>query len=324
MNIYTPYFYIIQHTTTKMFYAGVRFSKNADPNELLREQRGYWTSSKLIRKIIQEQGNVFIIRKIKIFADSFSARNYETRFLKRIKATSNPYWYNQHENDAIDPSIVVKASFDKYGVGNPFQSPEIQLKSQQTRLEKYGVPFYSQTEEYHVKVAATSQPIYGTDRPASSDIIKDKIKETNVSKYGVDNVFKLDEFQQKASNAIREKYGVDNISQHKPSQDKKVQTFLEKYGTTNPSKHPAILQQIRDTNRDRYGMHPSQRETYKNHMLEITKRLSERPIVQHIRLYKALGFKLPQGYYRRGEDALEQLLKELIEIYGEIPHHVYE
>lgn len=49
------YFYVIEHSSTGKLYAGARVAKNCQPNELLKED-GYITSSKSVRKLIQEDG----------------------------------------------------------------------------------------------------------------------------------------------------------------------------------------------------------------------------------------------------------------------------
>lgn len=48
-----PYFYILQHKVTLKYYAGCRYSKMCHPSDLLKT---YFTSSTLIREIIQKEG----------------------------------------------------------------------------------------------------------------------------------------------------------------------------------------------------------------------------------------------------------------------------
>lgn len=60
----TPYFYIIQHTETKIMYAGSRWAKRCHPSELLQPS-GYTTSSEKINNIISEHGlSIFEIIRI--------------------------------------------------------------------------------------------------------------------------------------------------------------------------------------------------------------------------------------------------------------------
>ena len=81
-----PYFYIIEHIKSGKYYAGVRFAKNCNKEELLQEN-GYYTSSKYVKELIESDGlESFKIRKIKEFDTAKEAMEYETRFLKKVKA----------------------------------------------------------------------------------------------------------------------------------------------------------------------------------------------------------------------------------------------
>lgn len=101
MSIYTPYFYIIQDTRNGIYYAGAKWGRDANPDNFMTDD-GYKTSSNTISKIIETfNSKVFVIRKIKRFETSKEAVDYETRFLKKVKARSNKNFYNLHENDFI-------------------------------------------------------------------------------------------------------------------------------------------------------------------------------------------------------------------------------
>ena len=103
--IYNSYFYIIQHTESKIYYAGVRYAKNCNPNELLTIG-GYSTSSNIVNNIISEFGlSSFVIRKIKQFQTQEEVINYETRFLKRVNARTNDTFFNMHNNTAIKNNL---------------------------------------------------------------------------------------------------------------------------------------------------------------------------------------------------------------------------
>lgn len=99
MFIYKPYFYVIQNTITGLYYAGSKYSKNANPSDFMT-YGGYTTSSKIIKSIIEKSGlESFVIRKIKVFALAKEAYEYETRFLRKVNAKQNPKFYNGHNND---------------------------------------------------------------------------------------------------------------------------------------------------------------------------------------------------------------------------------
>jgi len=95
----TAFFYIIQHIRTGIYYAGAKYGKNhraPNPSSFLLND-GYCTSSKKVLNIISLEGiNAFEIRKIILFESSERARNYEHRFLKKVKIPHNSRFYNLH------------------------------------------------------------------------------------------------------------------------------------------------------------------------------------------------------------------------------------
>lgn len=101
MSIYQPYFYIIQEVATGMYYAGAKWSKDANPETFMIKD-GYTTSSKIVKKNIMQNGlESFVIRKIKIFSAAESVYEYETKFLRKIDARNHQKFYNAHNNDGI-------------------------------------------------------------------------------------------------------------------------------------------------------------------------------------------------------------------------------
>lgn len=94
-----PYFYIIQHVASGKYYAGSKYSKDAEPSKLLTED-GYKTSSKIVNAIIKKEGlSSFVINRIRSFDDKKSAYDYETRFLKKVDAANNECFINFHNNN---------------------------------------------------------------------------------------------------------------------------------------------------------------------------------------------------------------------------------
>lgn len=88
-----PYTYFIKHIETGRKYYGVRYSKNCHPKEFFIK---YFTSSKIIKHIIQQQGiNAFEFRIHKIFSSVEDACLFEQKFLKRVKAHQKHDWFNQ-------------------------------------------------------------------------------------------------------------------------------------------------------------------------------------------------------------------------------------
>jgi hypothetical protein len=99
MFIYQPYFYIIQEVSSGIYYAGIKYGKNANPKFFMKEN-GYLTSSKIVKKLIKENGiDSFTIRRIKVFENSRQAYEYETKFLRKVNAKNNLKFYNGHNNE---------------------------------------------------------------------------------------------------------------------------------------------------------------------------------------------------------------------------------
>lgn len=89
----TPYTYRIFHIPTKMWYYGVKFSKNCHPDDFWVT---YYTSSKLVKALIEHFGkDSFIIKRIKKFSTKSEAVRWEQMFLTRINAASREDWLNQ-------------------------------------------------------------------------------------------------------------------------------------------------------------------------------------------------------------------------------------
>lgn len=130
-----PYFYIIQDVRNKMYYAGAKWSVDADENTFMTKE-GYTTSSSIVNKIIENFGlDVFIIRKLRVFKTPEETYTYETKFLRKVKAGSNSKFYNAHDNNFtfIPGSKECKLfMLNKYGTEYPSQSKEIKEKISKT------------------------------------------------------------------------------------------------------------------------------------------------------------------------------------------------
>lgn len=90
-----PYTYLIKHIESGNLYHGSRTAKNCNPDELLKE-KGYTTSSKIIKNIIKEQGlKAFEVVNIEVFEDIKEARLAEELYHKKYDVRSNVYYFNQ-------------------------------------------------------------------------------------------------------------------------------------------------------------------------------------------------------------------------------------
>ena len=131
MTIYTPYFYIIEEISSGIYYAGIRYARDCNPNELLI-QGGYTTSSTIVNNHINLNGILsFRIRKIRIFETKKEVLIYEKKFLEKVDAKNNNMFYNLQNNDHLfsyhDDRYKSKM-LEIYGVDNPSKTPENKKK----------------------------------------------------------------------------------------------------------------------------------------------------------------------------------------------------
>lgn len=136
---------------TNQLYYGVRFKKGCNPSELWVT---YFTSSKYIKKLINEHGlKAFKVEIRKIFSDVDKARDWEHRVLRKIKAKDRPDFINMTDNRSINSTNLKwwtngkknTKSIDSPGEGwyrgncTRVIRSEVSIKKQmETRLKKYG------------------------------------------------------------------------------------------------------------------------------------------------------------------------------------------
>jgi hypothetical protein len=209
-----------------MYYAGVKWGRCANPSILLK-RNGYTTSSKKINSLIETHGiDIFIIRKIRVFATKRDAQTHETRFLRKVDARRNPRFYNGHNNEGAMNSEEMAAVLEKmYGVHVPLQNHDIKKRYNKTCRERYGVDWILQSPE---------------------------IKQNGMlEKYGVENYAKTDEWRQKTESTCAEKYGRNFYVQTDDFKEKSTSTYMEKYGTTHHTKTPSYKKKVADEKRSK-------------------------------------------------------------------------
>ena len=151
MNIYTavdrtPYTYIITHIPSGLRYYGSRYSKHCQPLDLWVK---YFTSSQNVKKLITQNGiDAFTISIRKTFATVAECRHWESRFLHKIDARSNPMWINAHNGGSnfynITPaSDITKQRMSKVRLGKP-KSESMKLNA----MWYYELKFADGTVEY--------------------------------------------------------------------------------------------------------------------------------------------------------------------------------
>lgn len=151
MNIYTPYFYIIQHIKSKKLYAGSKYASGCHPDEFM-QPNGYQTSSPTINSIIEQEGlSSFIVLRIDTFCDNIFPYEYETLFLQTLNCAKSSDWYNAHNNDGILPSYATEEfyqlMFNKHG-DRFYNNPS---KNKITCLERYGVDHQSKIDSSRIR-----------------------------------------------------------------------------------------------------------------------------------------------------------------------------
>jgi hypothetical protein len=247
MNIYLPYFYIIQHSESGKYYAGCKFGKNANPANFM-VPGGYITSSKEVNKIIKNTGLesfeiIALLTEDDIGCDVYQ---FETTFLQENNISANPNWFNCHNNTLV-----------------PFGTPEFE----QMMIKKHGVEHGMHIKEVKEKLANTNLSRYGVKNPLNTpEKIKlrilqciekygsannfQKIKQTNLKKYGVENLFQPGIVRDRIEENIKNKYGgMGNASPTIFAKHK--ETLKERYGVNNSFQIPEVIQKTRQATIDR-------------------------------------------------------------------------
>lgn len=117
-----PYTYLLGWSKHQMFYYGVRYAKDACPEDLWVS---YKTSSIYVKEFVDVYGDPDIIQVRKVFTTILSAKLWESKVLKRIGAVKREDFLNKTDN-------VSYFSGNRPGVGNSFYNKK---HSDQTKLK---------------------------------------------------------------------------------------------------------------------------------------------------------------------------------------------
>lgn len=93
------YTYLLGWSKQKKYYYGVRYAKDCSVSDLMNK---YFSSSKYVKKFIEENGNPDIIEIRKEFDNKEKAMLWEHKVLRRLKVISKEKWLNKTDNIAID------------------------------------------------------------------------------------------------------------------------------------------------------------------------------------------------------------------------------
>ena len=216
------------------------------------------------------------------------ARNYETRFLKRVDAKNNPKFYNRHNNDHLfsyQDDRYKRKMVEMYGVEHPSHSKELLEKKANNNLEKYGVENVYQAQHIKEKIKQTNLELYMVEHPSHSKELLEKKANNNLEKYGATSTLQLPETREKAL----ERTWTDR------ARNKRKKTNVEKYGHENPTSSDSIKQKVLGTRRS----------------------LSERSIVRLLREYtRYFGITLGYGWYQKSDGELRDILSKIQEKHG--------
>ena len=181
------YVYSLQHSKTGKWYYGVRKSETDD---LFIE---YFTSSKLIRRLIKEEGTQAFTYRIRKRFDSYEeARTYETKFLKKVRVVTNQHFFNQAVSS---PGVCIKDSVAE---------SERRRNISNTMLKKWQDPLYAGNSKFNklskeerirrgkLSVAAKAAK-YASGELQYKERTKPSYKEKIITKNGVDKNVKANQ-----------------------------------------------------------------------------------------------------------------------------------
>lgn len=192
----------------------------------------------LIKSLIEE--NKQNVKKIQLPPNLKSFVIRQTAFLPE-KITFSARLYCIYHNITQHPVCVTCGNKTKWGrlfsVGfNKYCSkscknkdPEQQKKCKQGMQEKYGVTNPSQLKDVQVKKRYNSLQKYGVEHPSKTLEVKEKTKQTNIERYGVEHPLKKQEFQEKVIKTNIERYGVSYPQQSPSIHAKTKQTNILKF-----------------------------------------------------------------------------------------------
>lgn len=105
-----PYTYLIGWSKENLYYYGVKYAKDANPDTFLKD---YFTSSKYVQELRESNDEPDIIQIRKTFSDAESAYAWESKVLRRMKVRTSKKWINKHENCGTVLFGLTKTSYKK-------------------------------------------------------------------------------------------------------------------------------------------------------------------------------------------------------------------
>lgn len=206
-----PFFYIIRHIDSGKKYAGVKFAKGCHPSDIMTR---YFTSSKVVKSLLNENRDNFKVIKTIQFDTKEDAIEFEEFFLKEVNAHMSDDWLNQAAGKAINPEAVKKTCLKKYGIANASSLQSVRDKVKNTCNNKFGVDNIFESDHFKVERKNTMFSKYGVEYSTQSEEISQKIKLSYLNKYGVDNPSKIDKNRELHSVLMSQKNKVLKQCEH--------------------------------------------------------------------------------------------------------------
>lgn len=176
-----PFTYIISHLSQDVHYYGVRFCRKCNPNEL---GVTYFSSSKAVKRRISQYGIADFKFEVRQTFDSVEkALEWETRFLKKVKAAQSNKWLNMHNGDG---NFLNKGG---YKLSNETKQ---KMKKPKTEAHKKAM------SKNHARLSGENHPRYGTTFSHSQDT-KEKISQVKIGK---PTITPSEETKKKLSNSL--------------------------------------------------------------------------------------------------------------------------
>lgn len=154
-----PYTYLLKHIPTGKFYYGCRFAEGCNPKEFWKD---YKTSSKYVKELVEQYGEdsfVFEIRKT--FNDKQSARNWETKVLKKMNVVTRTDFLNMTDNISICPEAASKGRKGKFGIFRNSQKQIDAVKKANTGLKRSEEVKRKMSESAKGKRSGDMNPMFG-------------------------------------------------------------------------------------------------------------------------------------------------------------------
>jgi DNA-directed RNA polymerase subunit RPC12/RpoP len=147
MSTYIPYCYLLGWPSKNKWYYGVEYANNktrtANPSNLWVT---YFTSSRHVKRFVEENGKPEIVQIRKTFTDRESAQLWESKVLRRLKVRENEKWLNV--NPGSDGFAVPTG--ENHPCFGKFRTEESKQKQSKTRKDRHKqglYQFYNHTPE---------------------------------------------------------------------------------------------------------------------------------------------------------------------------------